>query len=150
MYIKRFLSVFILIMFVSILSVSPLIVEAASYTHNYYENVFTYKVNVPKKYSRNNAAKGWTGTTTTSTGSSYGYDVSYKEAEYREYKDVKGKYVQTFCSCKGDDEEIVKTDIRHEVATTAVKREHVTKIHRGSNSSSSVVEKITINVIKPS
>ena len=150
MYTKRCISVFILILSVAMLSVSPLIVDAASYSYTYSKNVFTYQVNIPKKYSRNNAATGWTGTTTTSNGSSSGYDGSYKKAIYREYKDVNGHYVQTYYNNGIGTRKIVKSDYFHTVASTAVRREHITELHKGSNSSSSIVEKITITVNKPS
>lgn len=46
--------------------------------------------------------------------------------------------------------QIVKSDYFHTIASTAVIREHITELHKGSNSSSSIVEKITITVNKPS
>ncbi len=137
-------------MIVALLLSWPYVVFAASYTVTKSENVRTYTTNIAKTYSRNNASTGWTGTTTTSSGSSAGYDDSYKTAYYYEYKDVDGEYVELYSNTKSGTSEIVKTNINHTVSSKAVRRKHITKLHRGSNSDSSIVEKITITVTKPS
>lgn len=149
MVMKRLVAGIASALLIGALSISPLIANAANYPYTRTANVFTYKENCAKTYSRNNASTGWTGIAPTSYGSSVGYDVSYKEVSYQEFKDYNGWYQLTYKNVNSGTNKVVTTNTNHKIATTTVKRLHTTKMHYGSNSDSKVVEQITIEVVKP-
>lgn len=147
---KRCASLVVLIFTLALLACSPIIVNATTYYNYTYcdKNIYTYRVNKPQKYSRCNAVPGWTGTTTTAKGSELGYDTSYKEATYKEYKESNGNFYVLYSDRATGRGEVVKTNVHHSVDSEAVKRIHTTNIHWASNKSSSVIERITVTVEK--
>ena len=144
---KRIIALAMTISTIGTMVVTPLYVSAQTY----YANVSTFTTYWDGLYMTHRAKKGWTETCPTATGVSYGYDTSYKEAEYREYDYINGNYTIHYqTGVIGGTAYTVSTKSVHSyVSGATAKRVHISRMHKTSSSSSNVVESNSTVVIKP-